>query len=533
MLLSLNVNKLDFIWHGLHFPNQLPYRYTFVICFVLIGMAYKAFGRLDDIKEKTIWIVLFSGIAYYIFAQKVLIEHIIDMNLFFYGGVAWLILYSAVLLIYKRRALGRSSFMLLVVFVVAAEMISGTCTSFHTIGNTQRDSYFENYKDVTALAEQSKQEFVRTEMDYNYILNCPALYHYRGISQFSSSINADATALMEKIGIEGEPGKNRFNYNQTNPVTNAMLNIKYIITKNLPLKDNDFTEVNREGHSRLYESKYPLSIGYMTGGEIRTWDTHSENPFEVLDNYVRSTTSNKYTKVFHPIGKPLISADNLNVQMSTDSKITTEAEDNLKPAQISLTYKANKTQKYYVFVEADNADEIIVNKSHDVNDIIDIRSDCGSIVNIGEIKDGDSFDIIIKYKEGNAGHITSHVCTLDYKTWNAAYDIISDRQMKVTDSGDNFIKGSVDAGDGGMLVTSIPYEKGWSLKVDGVKKDIHELAGGVFISTSLQEGVHQIELYFRPPGIIAGLIISCISIVLLVVFTLIRKYRIKTRNARF
>ena len=93
MFISLNINKLDFIWHGFHFPNQLPYRYTFVICFVLIGMAYKAFRVLDNVKIRHIWILFASGVAYYLFAQKLMTENIDDMNLFFYGGIAWLALY--------------------------------------------------------------------------------------------------------------------------------------------------------------------------------------------------------------------------------------------------------------------------------------------------------------------------------------------------------------------------------------------------------------------------------------------------------
>ena len=48
LIFSLNINKLDFIWHGFHFPNQLPYRYTFMICFLLIAMAYQVFQRVDE-----------------------------------------------------------------------------------------------------------------------------------------------------------------------------------------------------------------------------------------------------------------------------------------------------------------------------------------------------------------------------------------------------------------------------------------------------------------------------------------------------
>ena len=532
LFLSLNINKLDFIWHGLHFPNQLPYRYTFVICFILIGMAYKAFRRLEEVSVGTVWTVLAVGVAYYMVAQKLLTENIEDMNLFFYGGIAWLALYCVVIVIYRRDIIRRSAFIMLVLVVVASEMVSGACTSLNTIGNTQRSSYFENYDDMMTLAEESREEFARAETDYNYILNCPALYHYRGMSQFSSSVNADVTGIMEKIGLEGSPDKNRFNYNQTNPVTNALLNVKYLIAKTLPLEDEDFTLVKKQGNSRMYESKYPLSIGYMTGNEIRTWDVHSENPFEVLDSYVRAATSNEYSSVFKSVGVSSISSDNISVNQEGHGKFTTALEDESRESEAVLRYTSDKTQKYYVFVEAGNADEIFVKTGEEEKDELGIRSDCGSIINIGTVEEGDTFDIIVKYKAGKSGDITSHICVLDYETWDAAYEILSQSMLEVTDSGDDFIRGTVDAGDGGVLVTSVPYEKGWTLKVDGAEKEIDELTGGVFISTALSSGVHEIELKFRPPGFTAGLIITCLSILALAGLTLLRKRILRKRTLR-
>ena len=525
MFLSLNINVLDFIWHGFHFPNQLPYRYTFVICFVLIGMAYKAFTRFGEVSSKTVWTVLIAGAAYYVLAQKILKGNIDDMNLFLYGGMAWLMLYCAVMLLRKRGMITGKSFALLIAVMVAAETLTSVCVAFDTIGNTQRASYFENYEDVTALADSRSDEMARMEIDYNYILNCPALYHYKGLSQFSSSINADTTELMEKIGLEGEPGKNRFNYNQTNPVTNAMLNVKYMITKNLPLEDPDFKKVESKRHSTLYESAYPLSIGYMTGSEIRTWDTDSSDPFEVLDSYVRAATSNRYDVVFEEVEDTAISAVNADVSSVGDNEVAVSLKDTSRDGKVVIEYESDETQKYYLFIEADNADEITAFDSEAEHEQIAVMSDCGSVINLGVIEAGKTFDISVKYQNGEAGDITYRVCTLDYDAWDGAYDILSQHMMRVTDSGDSYIEGTIDAGDGGVFVTSVPYESGWTLKVDGEEREIQELAGGVFISAALDGGKHEIELSFRPPGLIAGLIITIASVLLLVLLTAARKRR--------
>ena len=517
LLQSLNINKLDFIWHGFHFPNQLPYRYTFVICFLLIGMAYKVFLRIDEIRIRHIWILLAAGSGYYVLAQKILTEHIKDMELFVYSGLAWLALYGAVMILYKKGMLRKNLFIVLTVVLLSFEMASATCTSVDRVGTTMRDNYYENESDITELVKDTEaagEDFGRTEINDNYILNCPALYHYKGISQFSSSINANTTALMERIGIEGEPGKNRFNYNQTNPVTNAMLNIRYLIGKNLPIDDSDFTLIKKSGNSRLYESKYPLSIGYMTANAIRTWDYEQDNPFRVLDDYVRAVTQGKYSGIFREIEPVDISGSNVELTNTGSGTWDCALENESKKSKVIITYKAENTGKQYIFIEAENADAITVSEDKK-DDKTAIRNDCGSIVNLGEMEAGAEYRVTVEYKEDKIGKVVSHVCTMDDAAWQDTYGILSANTLTVTDYGDSYLKGKIEVDQDGVFVTSVPYEAGWTLKVDGRTREINELVGGAWISTSLSAGEHEIELIFRPPGLIAGFVITLLCIGLL------------------
>lgn len=518
LIFSLNINKLDFIWHGFHFPNQLPYRYTFMICFLLIAMAYQVFQRVDEIRVNHLWILLAAGGGYYLLAQKILTEHIKDLDLFVYSGLAWLALYVAILILYKKERLPKNLLLILTVILLTCEMASNTCTSIDQVGTTQRSNYYANEADIAKLVKKTEgtdDRFGRTEMNDNYILNCPAMYHYKGISQFSSSLNANATALMEHIGVEGAPDKNRFNYNQTDPVTNAMLNIRYLIGKNLPIDDSDFKQIAKSGNSRLYESIYPLSIGYMTADTIRTWNYEQENPFMVLDDYVRAVTQNKYTSVFTEIEPVDVSAANIELSSTGDGMWDSTLKNETKKSKTILTYQAQQTGKQYLFIEADDADAITVSQEKK-DDKIEIRNDCGSIVNLGEMDSGTEFTITIEYKEGKGGSVVSHVCTMDEAVWQDAYKMLSASMLDVTDYGDSCLKGTIDVQEDGVFVTSVPYEAGWKLKVDGHTREINELIGGAWISTSLSAGEHQIELSFRPPGLIAGLLITLASIGLLI-----------------
>lgn len=520
LFFSLNTNKLDFIWHGFHFPNQLPYRYSFVICFLLIGMAYQAFLRIDQIRLNAIWTVLAAGMGYLILAQKLLGDQgdIEDMDLFVYGGIAWLLLYCIVLVLYKKGYLKKPLFGMLIVVLIIAEMASNTCTSFDQVSNTLRSTYFENSKDIAALTERTNREFARTELDDTDLLNYPALYHYRGVSQFSSSVNAKTTALMEKIGLEGAPGKNRFNYNLTNPVTNAILNIKYLIGKNQEIQDPDFKQIETAGHSSLYENSRPLSIGYMAGNEIRTWDTHSGNPFTVLDDYVRAATGNRYSGVFESVGEPELTSSGMTTQKEGDGDYTVTLQDGAQEGQVTLSWTAEKAGKHYVFVEAERAENITIHRRAAAD--IDVQSDSGSIINAGVLEQDEALQVVIDYEPGQSGDIKVYVCTMDEMAWEGAYQILSRNMMKVTDWGDSWLKGTIEVEESGVLVTSVPYEEGWTLKVDGRERQIHELAGGVFISAALEAGSHEIELRFRPPGLLAGGLISLIAVGILVALSL-------------
>jgi len=529
MYLSLNVNKLDFVWHGMHFPNQLPHRFSFVICFVLVAMGYRAFNRLHDIRQSRIFglFVLIGG--YYILAQKILTNAVDNMNMFMYYGLALTTAYGILFGLYKRQKLTRRPFMALLAVVVAAELCVSTGMYFDTMGNSSRETYNENKASVTRLAQYAGEEggatadggngrFARMEIDDPLIHNCPAFYHYRGMGQFSSTLNSNTTTLMERIGLEGHPGSNRFNFNETSPVTSCITNVDYLIAKNRKLNDPDYQFVKMDGDSRLYASNYPLSIGYVLPDSIRTWKPYDANPFVNLDDYVRAATSGKVEKVFVNMGQGEVTGANTSAAYVSDSEIESTLRDPSASGSVHVTYTAETAAKYYVYVAADYAEDIYIECEDSPEDIA-VQADCGSILNIGVMEKGKTFKIKVDFESGRAGRVTCYVCTLDEEAWSKAYSMISSNLMTVTNATDTCLKGTVDAGLGGVFVTSIPYEDGWSMKIDGRKTEITELTGDCWISAGLGAGTHEIELSFRPKGFMNGLLITIASILVLIAAT--------------
>ena len=74
------------------------------------------------------------------------------------------------------------------------------------------------------------------------------------------------------------------------------------------------------------------------------------------------------------------------------------------------------------------------------------------------------------------------------------------------------LKGTVTCSSG-YLVTSIPYENGYELYVDGKRQKI-EIVNKAFIGSKITSGTHLIVLKFKAPGQDVSAVVSLASVLL-------------------
>ncbi len=59
-MLSFILRQLDYIWHGFHFTNMIPYRFSFLFSFVVLVMAYRGY----QLKKRPRWQVALSMVVF-------------------------------------------------------------------------------------------------------------------------------------------------------------------------------------------------------------------------------------------------------------------------------------------------------------------------------------------------------------------------------------------------------------------------------------------------------------------------------------
>ena len=110
------------------------------------------------------------------------------------------------------------------------------------------------------------------------------------------------------------------------------------------------------------------------------------------------------------------------------------------------------------------------------------------------------------------------------KEYSQDIEILKKDSFNISKHGQNKITGEISSDKDKMLFFSIPFDKGWNIKVDGKKVNAMMVNIG-FIGVPIKKGLHQIELSFTPLYYYTGAVISLISIFLFICLIIFRNLK--------
>lgn len=372
-------------------------------------------------------------------------------------------------------------------------------------------------------------------MTNTYTLNDSSLYGYYGISQFSSSANVSITRFMRRLGLYASEAGNRYYYRTSTPVVNALLGIKYIISKKGILQSEEMSlELqDNEGEVYLYKNNYSLSLGFMMNDSIlELEDKSTANPFEYQNNIMKLATG---------IENPCFTAQPVSLVEYNNMTVTKKGYGNysfIKENEnlvASAIYSFDGVEDGYLYGYANNGgcDKISVRSNGTVIES-EVSIDSYPVVfTMGNGQYGTTTDVEIFAKsENNYGTYNLMVYALKQNTFEQAYNKLADEQLEITSFSDTKISGNINVIQDGVLYLSIPYENGWTIRVDGEKvetlKVLHSMLGA-----KVSAGYHTIELEYIPEGLITGVTVSGTALIICGVIAFIdvkRRKRKKLHN---
>ncbi len=536
LIVSCNMNVLNFIWHGFHFTNMIPYRFSFLFSFVLLVAAYRAYQVLLEEKLSIWqWLGMAACGAVFCFLSYGVRTEGEEPNKFVIASAILGGVYLVV--VFFRKFLPRQAVQVLLAAVVAFEMGQHAVKGVESVGSSSYDGYpasNEAVQEMLAAADEMEdEEFYRTELTMWYTLNDPAMYCYDGVSQFSSMANARTTTFMRQIGMPASEAGNRYYYANTSPLSNMLLNVQYIIAKD-GYNADELTQqrVDESGKVMLYKNLYDLSMGYMIDSNAPYYVMDSAlNPFQ-MQNVLFERMTGVSEDLFTQIDITHVGHQGYDVtRRSYGSYNYTRKDDAVKNSSfLKYNYTTISDGMVYGYMKVSNGKNMDVyyndTKLHSYN-----IGKQPYITPLGSYKEGELVTLRCELGEdAKSGSVTVYFYQLNEDVLKEGYAALADEVMTLTDFEDTSFSGEITAKEDGCLYLSVPYEEGWTLYVDGEKAELIPVFKAM-CGVQLTAGTHTIEMRYSPKGFVLGLMITIGCAGLFVVLLLAERRRKKNPSA--
>lgn len=498
---SFLINTINVIWQGFQIPIWFPFRYSFVFSFVLIFIAFDNFSNMKsynikEVKYMTIFMITIF-LATCLFTDNI---RIYSKYIPLAASVIFLILYA---FIYAKKGSNKN----IVLYIVILELIFNTTFLVKSLNKEfkydKRSDYVDfvnQYKPVIKYINNNDKSFYRIEKTFNRSRNDSFSLSYNGVSHFTSLYNRDNQDFLGKLGFVNHQFWVVYNNGGT-LFSDSLLNVKYILSdkEKMPYY-NIYKDLN---DTTVYENPYALPLGFMINKDLE--DIKTTNPFELQNNILNSMLNTEDIQYFKK--KKIEKIKYENISKSKDGYMY--SFDKEKPNYISYDLRKNSNPTY-VYITSKQYKEVNLY----LNDKF-----IGPAMNkenrqIRNLYTTDR-NMNVKVELGNKNKYMYDVYfyELDFTKFKKAINDLKKNDLKINKIKDGYISANINVDDNQMLFTSIPYEKGWTIKVDG-KIVEYKKVYDAFIGFNLEKGNHKLEFNYTSYGFKAGVIVSAISLLL-------------------
>ena len=530
---SFVIRQLDYIWHGFHFTNMIPYRFSFLYSFVMLYMAYRAYLLRDKLKlwqvavaavpaialiycvegepEQVYWIYNFAFLAFYVLilayplVAKLLFKDKPEKaddkrpspkSLFLNPRVNAAIM---LVLICVEIALSLTNF--------GADFVGTTVTNYPK-GTEQAASI------IRYMQETEREPFYRAEATHSQTLNDGALNGYNGISTFTSSANVKVTTFMKALGYGAKETYNRYCFEESSPVANLFLNLKYMLERDGQVEDNNyFRDAYHYGKVHLLENDAWLPLGFLAEVPLADVDFNQGGNIFTFQNQLFSAATGITKNVWRVTNPSILSVtgSNANVTPQTQTGYTYYTTTG-SSGTVTYRYAVDATGLFCINLNLTKKNKFSVWKNG-----VELYNETYSIpqsLSVCQVRPGDVIEVRLTCKANEKGSITIHAGILEDTVFRAGFERLASSTFIISEFTNTKVTGTIHSDRNGLMYTSIPQNGNWSATVDGEPAQI-VLVGDAMIALNLTEGPHEIVFTYRNSAFTIGCIVTVVSALLL------------------
>ena len=545
LLLCCILMPLNLFMHAFDAPDGWCFRFSFIISFVLCIIGARACRYLSEIgKLKAVVIVLFNIIAYILIG---LLQHKGAYASYSGNSASFAVINAFILIIwtcfgfafvrYGKEDKYRSTLIALAIFMTLIECIGAGYISYYkrldTYPETIEDRYFAWRDNLTlsleGIDDNEDNDFYRIDTINDYLYNSDTYMGYKGINDFCTTENYNVRRFYEKVGLYSSPrlmlghGASDFIY--------SILDVRYVIDIMNPLRQ---TETKLEPD--VITSDYPLALGFAVSEGMADFSFPGRDIFENQNALISDMTGSDI-RMYIPVasGDISVSENGISLREGIEGQKVLERTGEGGLYDIIYSIPLSDMTAYCAFdagtSQSINGMPYLL--GGDENNIFP-RGQFGVLYSKEMQKDDSSYftDILMDDTSIPAVfYYDAYFYYYDKAEFEKGYNILNDCLMNIEEYDNTHIKASIVCEeDKTLLFTSVPYDEGWKVYVDGFEADKLALLEGAFIGIDLESpGEHDIYFEYHVPMMNIGLMISAVSAIILLICGIIYIIR-KNKN---
>lgn len=518
---SMMVGKLDLIWHLFSQPHGFPYRYVFgVILFLLILAERGLYERVPDMRIRDAAsadgvIILMAGTVWMTCRKTCIFQWIL-------ADVLWTVILSVVLYSmrnhkaqWKRSALMALSFGQ--VIMLSLNGFAWAC--IHSYDDHSLEGYYRKYAAVISDTAGEDDDFYRMEKNFSHSENDAYLFSYPGLSFFSSADRESSRQLMEKLGYN--VNYMWAGYGSGGGIAgDSFFALRYFLSDHA--LDDPLAELHvHQDNVYVYENPYAFPLGFATGKEIR----HVKSGKSVFENQEKlySGILGRNISFYKFQNEQDAEIRYAGVKETVDDIYGHKLKKEGKEGSVQYVFQMKTDGPAYLYLYDTDLSGVFVSVNGSEGISYGTAENHG-ILPLGTFHAGDQVKVALSPRKDRFVFSRMEVADMDLSSFSDAVSEIRLSGWKETGHTENAVHADMEMREGGMILTTIPYDTGWQIKVDG-KKIRGEESLNALLSFPVKKGKHHIDLIYEAPGRKAGIGMSASAAVILLICVKIERRR--------
>ena len=406
----------------------------------------------------------------------------------FYFAILFLIAIYIILYLYRNTHKNYLYIFSIAIVILSFEaFINMFDTSISTINRNTYVKKWDDVKKLTKTIDEYTNDFFRIEMNTRTAKDDGAFFNYPSASIFSSSTYKSGSDFYKQFGMEAS--MNAYSITGSTPFADSILSVKYeFFDKELEnVNDLNMRFISKGESVHLYQHLDVLPFSYVLNNDfIKKYDYKAANPATVQNNFARTLDT-----------KLLLDKQTVKIN-GKEAKFTTVEDGD-----------------YYAFVRDKSIENVIVSYPTTQKKYENLNR--GYFIELGFLKIGVTYDF---KNDTNDKELLIEIFKFNYDSLKDINNkVIENGSMKMNYYDDTHINYDIDSNIDGTCVITLPYDKGFTLYVDGNKVETKKVFD-FFVGFDINKGKHTIKLVYMPEGFILGVIMSFIGIIAFIVLNI-------------